>query len=205
MTRTPRETLQEPQSRIRTRAVPVSCPSQKRIPAPSGPLQRRQSLPRTHCHGYQESALRCYQQPGAATLLPPKMMLQDLLSPFAAWCSDLPALGQLTLLLSLSSATISLSPHHTSSGCRMKKISSLSASLSPSPSLSLRPSLFDQWKTNSLVFIKFSFRYLSIRHHESWVKFWNCSYIWWWCHQINDSSLIKKNKRANKDNKTTST
>lgn len=50
MTGAPREPLQEPQSRIRVWTVPVSCPSQQRIPAPSSPLQWRQSLPRTHCH-----------------------------------------------------------------------------------------------------------------------------------------------------------
>lgn len=51
MTWTPGQTPEEPQSWIRAWAVPISCPSQQCIPAPASPLQWRQSLPRTHCHG----------------------------------------------------------------------------------------------------------------------------------------------------------
>lgn len=51
MTRPPGQTPQEPQSGIRAGAVPVCCPSPQCVPAPASPLQRRQSLPRTHRHG----------------------------------------------------------------------------------------------------------------------------------------------------------
>lgn len=47
----PGQTPEEPKSRIWARAVSISCSSQQCIPAPASPLQWRQSLPRTHCHG----------------------------------------------------------------------------------------------------------------------------------------------------------
>lgn len=59
MTWAPGETAKEPQSRISVWAVPVSCPTQQSVPAPSSPLQWRQSLPRTHCHGCWWAAPLC--------------------------------------------------------------------------------------------------------------------------------------------------
>lgn len=51
MTCTPGKTPQEPKSQIRAQAGLVTGPFQQCVPAPASPLQRRQRLPCTHCHG----------------------------------------------------------------------------------------------------------------------------------------------------------
>lgn len=97
MARAPRQPLQEPQSRIRVWTVPVSCPSQQRIPAPSSPLQWRQSLPRTHCHGCRWAA-----RVDATRLLPPRMPTHPFLAlPSAPLLSKSKPLAAFPLLLPL--------------------------------------------------------------------------------------------------------
>lgn len=94
MTCAPGDTPEQPKSRIRAWAVPVACPSQQCVPAPASPLQWRQCLPRTHCHGCPSAA------PLHTTILLPDTQVdayRHLLRPFPcsllySLCSKNPAL-----------------------------------------------------------------------------------------------------------------
>lgn len=48
MSGAPAEASKDPQGWVCF--ILVWCPTQQRVPAPASPLQRRQSLPRAHCH-----------------------------------------------------------------------------------------------------------------------------------------------------------